>query len=442
MGCFRVAIVFVLSTQFVACANLDSIYRRTAVHRRYSGTSVDMLFVDAKQRAIAIGSPTGGPLEVCAEPSPDALSAYAASISGEGQSEAVKAAIKAAFGESAGSFGLRTQSITLLRDYMYRICEAYRNGKYDSHQVAVIHRRFQTVMVGLLAIEQLTGAVVASQVGLVASASVGSNAEQIVTLTNKLDDATTAKGTAEQNLRTASDAATKAATALKDAKAKEQKLKDEATTPEKKATLEKDIEALGIPKLAEDKGKADKDEEAKKQALKTAEERVANVNRAIKAIESGNLATTGTTEFTPAQMRAMPTDPSSVAAISNAVVKIVELTQITRFVSDECLVALRGDEPASADFRAYCRTLLDDIGNAYAQRGKREEAINSLIVAYIRAGQLEKAGSLLRAVSSAESSPTSSAESGRILKLPPEFADQFREMQRDVPMVPPLLPPP
>lgn len=56
------------------------------------------------------------------------------------------------------NIGLRTQTIQLLRDAMYRLCEAYFNSGIESGKMAPIIDRYQDAMVALLAIEQLTGA--------------------------------------------------------------------------------------------------------------------------------------------------------------------------------------------------------------------------------------------------------------------------------------------
>lgn len=104
-----------------ACsANHNSIYRDL---KTSSGTGA---LVDIKQRAIVAGERKGNKPEdkinvVCAEPSPDSLSAYAAEIAAKADTgKGVSAEVAAAFQESAAFVGLRTQSIQLLRDAMYR----------------------------------------------------------------------------------------------------------------------------------------------------------------------------------------------------------------------------------------------------------------------------------------------------------------------------------
>jgi hypothetical protein len=124
----------------------------------------------------------GGFLTVtCAEPSPDAMSALSTSVGGGLSDPKVAASFAYAQAQSAASIGLRTQSIQLLRDGMYRLCEGYAGGAIDGPEFNRQQRRYQNLMLSLLAIEQLTGAVVARQVGLgegAASASTGDRADE------------------------------------------------------------------------------------------------------------------------------------------------------------------------------------------------------------------------------------------------------------------------
>lgn len=153
-------------------ANFNSIHRELDISK---GKGV---LIDIKQRAIFSRLMTAGTKTFpvfCAEPSPDALSAYAAALSGN-----VDIASKGSLGfsgqtqESASFVGLRTQSIQLLRDFLYRDCEAYMNEAIDKYQYDTLMRRSQKYMVALLGIEQLTGAVAAMPSTLNINAGTGS----------------------------------------------------------------------------------------------------------------------------------------------------------------------------------------------------------------------------------------------------------------------------
>jgi len=124
--------------------------------------------IDAKQRAILVAPGTnysaGKEVErkilVCAEPSPDALSAISSSLStsvgGLFPSGAeVQAALSQALSETASQLGVRNATIQLLRDGLYRQCEAYMNGLIDRFYYEQIANKYVNAMVALLAIEQL-----------------------------------------------------------------------------------------------------------------------------------------------------------------------------------------------------------------------------------------------------------------------------------------------
>jgi len=155
-------------TALHGCANIMTIERSSMLPN--GGRAVHL---DAPQR-LAYASKLG---VLCAEPSPDALQAYAASL-GTAVSSPTKesASIAIALSGSATSFGLRTQSITLMRDHLYRICEAYYNGKINEGDVISLMQRSQDLTLGILAIEQLTGAVVARQGTLTPGSDGGASA--------------------------------------------------------------------------------------------------------------------------------------------------------------------------------------------------------------------------------------------------------------------------
>lgn len=151
----RFALILGVGTS-VACGNLNSIHRKLDVSVGKGA------LIDIKQRAILVRKTETG-LRVCAEPSPDALSAYAAELSAQAsEPDKITAALGVSTKEAASFVGLRTQSIQLLRDGFYRGCEAFLNEALRPEEYAFLTRRYQKYMVALLAIEQLTGAVQAT----------------------------------------------------------------------------------------------------------------------------------------------------------------------------------------------------------------------------------------------------------------------------------------
>ena len=126
--------------------------------------------------------PDGEPvrdLAVCVEPSPDALQATATALAGAVSGETLKTALNLSVStsESVASIGLRTQTIQLLRDAYYRLCEAFLNDGIDSIAYDVLQRRLQNQIIALLAVEQLTGTVKAGQVALNTSAAGNAGAQ-------------------------------------------------------------------------------------------------------------------------------------------------------------------------------------------------------------------------------------------------------------------------
>jgi len=151
------SLIILISFTLVGCANFNSIHRDLDVD---AGTGA---LIDIKQRALFVSKhvTTNGTIKtektiVCAEPSPDSLSAFAAELAAESGSSKKLAA---AFQESSSFVGLRTQSIQLLRDSLYRLCEGYMSGALSEANYEMLTRRYQKYMVALLAIEQLTGTV-------------------------------------------------------------------------------------------------------------------------------------------------------------------------------------------------------------------------------------------------------------------------------------------
>lgn len=202
--------LFVVS--LTGCARMNSVYRDLDVD---SGKGA---MVDIKQRAFIVSRQTSGTETktiVCAEPSPDALSAYAAQLAAEANiPQQVSAKFAASFQESSSFVGLRTQSIQLLRDSLYRLCEGYMSGALDKGQYQWLTRRYQRYMVGLLAIEQLTGAVrapsatISTQGSAEASRSISemrAEVEKIDTKIAALEKEKKANGVSEDQMKALND---------------------------------------------------------------------------------------------------------------------------------------------------------------------------------------------------------------------------------------------
>lgn len=161
---------------------------------------------------------------VCTEPSPDALTTISATAGADVASQVARASsaqrpsdsdekdmraqnsgsVTAALAEQGAFVGLRTQSIQLLRDTMYRLCEGYASGAVSPAEFSAMQRRYQSTMLGLLAIEQLTRPVVAAQVVLASTASSAAGARpddaEVEKLRTRLDGLVTADTQAKVTL--------------------------------------------------------------------------------------------------------------------------------------------------------------------------------------------------------------------------------------------------
>src|SRR4051812_39336779 len=110
----RLAFGLLLALLVTGCGNA----LWNTAYRSEESSGVKSIAVDAKQRFVFVrNDQEGRRVLVCPEPSPDALSAGGVTFSVDASKMTV-AQLRAALGtaEQAGSIGLRTQSIQLLRD--------------------------------------------------------------------------------------------------------------------------------------------------------------------------------------------------------------------------------------------------------------------------------------------------------------------------------------
>lgn len=154
-------------------ANDQAIYRNTQLVTNVPtapgslpAPTTNTLIMDAKQRAI-ISAPArrDDPQQVaiiCTEPSPDAVSAISSALAGAGSFSIFggnsdgSGSLGRAVSESVGKLG-RAGTVQLLRDGLYRGCEAYMNGAMSREEYASLTRRYADLTVALMAIEQIGG---------------------------------------------------------------------------------------------------------------------------------------------------------------------------------------------------------------------------------------------------------------------------------------------
>ena len=153
-------------------ANYSSIFRSNEITGKELYITQDAKQTTSIYKARLEADDRKGGIVTCVGPSPDALSVTAASLSGSADAVGkFGAALAGSRDESGGSIGLRTQSITLLRDQAFRICEAYANGVISAGSYASLLRRNQFLVTTALAIEQLTGATKADNITVQAQSS-------------------------------------------------------------------------------------------------------------------------------------------------------------------------------------------------------------------------------------------------------------------------------
>lgn len=144
------------------------------IYRKDKFGDLDVLSVDARQRLVLQGEVDGQRI-VCTEPSPDAIVAQAAEIaaSANGPLAGGNAAARLAggFSESAGSIALRTQTIQLLRDGYFRICEARLNNQIDKKHYEATMMFIDEFIATVAAIEALGGMVQSPSLAINANGS-------------------------------------------------------------------------------------------------------------------------------------------------------------------------------------------------------------------------------------------------------------------------------
>jgi hypothetical protein len=311
-----------------SCANLTSIGRSTKLPQE--GDKGVAIHLDAKQR-MAFAKNLG---IVCAEPSPDAFTALASGF-GLGLTTPQQASISLAnaLAESGGSIGLRTQSITLMRDALYRVCEAYYNNALNSTMVMELLQRYQNVMTAILAIEQLTGAVTAPALAAAKQANASASAS-LNDLQRQLEEAL-------ENEKTRKDAATKAEQTVKERRTAHTTAKEEleklqsanpAPTPEKLKEAKELVE-----QRRQELEQAETDEKHAKLVAQLATEVRENIAKARQAsITNATAAAGGTTQFGPSTTLVRLSD-ASTQHIATAVQQIVTKAFDKDYTKDACL---------------------------------------------------------------------------------------------------------
>lgn len=330
---------------FSGCANLNTLNRTTPITQAKSRGEVQAqaIHLDAHQRLVMINSAQ----QFCAEPSPDSLVAFAASLGGgiSGLSKERAASVAAALQSSSANIGLRTQSITLMRDALYRICEANLNGSLNPALVATLLGRSQDLTAVVLAIEQLTGAVVGPSVVLAAKSSA--DASSILLSNDKLiakAEAEEAKAKQTHDTADKTHSAAVSASATHDAKVvvAQTAYDDAADDADTKTELLGELNALKAEKATLD-GKVT-DAAAALQEAKEAYDRAKETTEAVKDAKDSALADvhasasgSGSVQFIDARPKP---DDEALKSVAASVSTMVQAVLNKKYHDDTCMALL------------------------------------------------------------------------------------------------------
>ena len=289
---------------------------------------------------------TGPGIRMCAEPSPDALSALSIAASGELQDQLSSATpeirLKAALAISEVAATIpRTQTINALRESMYRTCERYLNDAISKDEFIIQAARDQRTLVAILAIEQMTQAARPPQVTLTpgsVNATTGSDTDYV----KAVNDASDAQVAADADLKAKQEAYGKAA----DPKKCDDLLKttDEAKVPDADKTAWK---ACGVAKAAVDSAAAASDK---------AKARLTNIKQVAAGAAGGAAASVvaGTVA-----VQASQDSRADITAIAPNIQHIVDKAFDFDELQETCVVALRRGRSTDNPLYDHCLPLVN-----------------------------------------------------------------------------------
>lgn len=359
-----------------ACANLNTINRSTYLE----DNTAKAIHLDAQQRLLIVNKMG----KYCAEPSPDALAAYAAAV-GLGASAPTSGSVSASGGgqSSAASIGLRTQSITLMRDALFRMCEAYANGAIGEAQVVTLLNRSQDLTAVILAVEQLTGVVAANQVALTGSSGASgfaaalNNSKLLAEATaheervlSRLDEAKATQASANAKHEQAEAALAKAGSALQ--------VLEGATPKDEEKILSAKIEQTFRRNMRDSTAATLKNANARVDLYQTAYDKAQSISAEIaktpdSSAASSSANTTGNAQLsTPVSQIALSKDATE--AVSTAVKEMVLAVLKKDYVLDSCMSVITSNRLSEVPeiavletkTRDYCQRLVSALIEAKA----------------------------------------------------------------------------
>ncbi|MGK5036572.1 hypothetical protein [Janthinobacterium sp. LB3P118] len=307
-----------------ACANLHTINRTTDLP--LNGKAIHL---DAPQRLVyadALG-------HTCAEPTPDALQAYISAAGAGVNSGQNAASISMALSANAASVGLHSQSITLMREHLFRICEYAQNKSINPADTMLLMERSQDLTMGVLAIEQLTGAVVARQAALTGQGESAASAGVLATQA-QLDKAEERLAEREGDLDDVRDARIAQASASEQA---QQALRDAAKADPKKTAAESKTLQYAASSTQLKLAQLDARLAAAQQAVDKAEsERDALEKKIAAAVADSSASAAGTAQFRGGRVHSN-VSPATARHLARASVEIVKAVLEKGHMTDNCI---------------------------------------------------------------------------------------------------------
>lgn len=159
----HVVVIFLLAG--CTATTKDSYFlKQVSASSSKAASDMEGLSIDAKQRLIwmPIKSSKDGTKRrlLCAEPSPDVMAALSSSFTAAAKSSIASKGdigvnLQASLTESLTNIGKRTATVQILRDSLYRACEAHANGMLDEFGYALLLSKIDNLIVQLVSIEAL-----------------------------------------------------------------------------------------------------------------------------------------------------------------------------------------------------------------------------------------------------------------------------------------------
>lgn len=375
--CFLVLIA-ILS----GCANFNTISRTSSLGG-VSNTQNTAIHLDAQQRVVLSKKDME---KVCAEPNPDAMAAYVAAL-GIGVQVPRLGGGSGAGGQqtSVADIGLRTQSITLMRDVLYRICEASMNNMVGPVYNATLLGRGMDLTAIVLSVEQLTGAVKAKQAILQGSTDA-SAAANLVQDFRALEQAIASRNKHQIALNDANKKLSEKEKAIEEQQVAYEAIKKQREEEQKNAGSVKpeteqkfQDEDKKLKQLKTEKEQLDKEATSEQELIQAAEKDIEDIKKLKGAASTGidtnaSAKTTTTGQFDSSSERKSLHDNNqiNIDKIAGVVESIVKHALDKEYKTDACL-AIIGLPNVTAEEKVMCNRILE-IENTNADTRNKNAA--------------------------------------------------------------------